>query len=131
MAGPEGEGEMIPIADMADHVKSLCRSHDIGLFWCRRSDRSYSLRAHDEITIAPVKSVVTYAVALHEIGHIKGRHQDSRRCIVRERWAWDWAKCNALVWTPRMARCAAESLQWYADGHAAIVDQNWQRPSVA
>jgi hypothetical protein len=76
-------------------------------------------------------AVVTYAVALHEIGHIKGRHQDSRRCIVRERWAWDWAKRNAFVWTPRMARCAAESLQWYADGHAAVVDQNWQPPSIA
>jgi hypothetical protein len=90
----EGEGEMIPIADMVDHVESLCRSHDIGLFWCRRSDRSYSIRASEEITIAPIKSVVTYAVALHEIGHIRGCHQDSRRCMVRERWAWDRAKRN-------------------------------------
>ena len=121
---------MIPIADMVDHVESLCRSHDIGLFWCCRPDRSYSQRACEEITVAPIKSVVTYAVALHEIGHIRGRHQDSRRCMVRERWAWDWAKRNALIWTPRMARCAAESLRWYADGHAAVVDQNRQPPSI-
>ena len=116
---------MIPVTDMIDHVQSLCRSHAIGLFWCRRPDRSYSMRACDEITVAPIKSVVSYAVALH----ILGRHQESRQCIVREHWAWDWAKRNALVWTPRMARCAAGSLRWYADGHAAAVDQN-RRPSI-
>ena len=78
---------MIPVTDMIDHVQSLCRSHAIGLFWCRRPDRSYSMpRACDEITVAPIKSVVSYAVALH----ILGRHQESRQCIVREYWAWDW-----------------------------------------
>jgi hypothetical protein len=117
----------IPVAEMINHVESLCRSHNIGLFWCVRSDRSYSMRALQEVMIAPIKSVVTYAVALHEIGHLRGRHQDSRRCMVRERWAWDWAKRNALVWTPRMVRCAAAS---YADGHADVVDQNWQPDEV-
>jgi hypothetical protein len=57
----------------------------------------------------------TYSVALHEIGHILGRYQQSSCSMVRERWAWQWAKRNALIWTPRMALLAADSLQWYAD----------------
>jgi hypothetical protein len=121
----------ITIANMVDHVERFCRSQEINIFyWCRRSNDSYSLAPCDEIYIAPIKSVVTYAVALHEIGHLRGRHQKSRHCIVRERWAWEWAKRNALVWTPRMERNAAASLQWYADGGAAVVDRNWQPPSV-
>ena len=96
-----------------------------------RLDRSnaISLPGYGEIVVAPIKSIVTYAVALHEIGHTIGRYQESRRCMVRERWAWDWAKHNAIVWTPRMERLAAVSLQWYADGGASIVDRNWQSPS--
>jgi hypothetical protein len=106
---------MIRIADMVDHVKSLCRSHEIAIRWCQRSMQSHALRECDEITIAPIKAVATYAIALHEIGHILGRHQQSNYTMVRERWAWQWAKRNALIWTPRMARCAADALQWYAD----------------
>ena len=56
----------------------------------------------DEVQIPPIRSDVTYAVALHEIGHNLGRHQNSRRSIVREVWAWRWARTNALIWTPRM-----------------------------
>ena len=106
---------MISVADMVDHVKSLCRSHEIAIRWCLRSMQAHALRECDEITIAPIKSVVTYAVALHEIGHILGRYQQSSDTMVRERRAWQWAKRNALIWTPRMALCAADSLQWYAD----------------
>jgi hypothetical protein len=120
---------MMPVADMVDHVASLCRSHEIAIYWCSRPEKSYSIRPAGEIFIAPIKSVITYATALHEIGHISGRHQDSHRCMVRERWAWDWAKRNAVVWTPTMARRAAKALQWYADGGAAVVDRNWQPPS--
>jgi hypothetical protein len=65
-----------------------------------------------ELWLPPVRSAVSYAVALHEIGHIKGRNQKSRNEIVRERAAWQWARDNALVWTPEMERRAAEALAW-------------------
>ena len=55
----------------------------------------------------PVRSPRSYATALHEIGHILGRHQRSQAVLVRERWAWHWAKRNALQWTPEMRRHAA------------------------
>lgn len=55
--------------------------------------------------ILPVKDEVSYATALHEIGHILGRYQQSRFVVVYERWAWhwawDWAQQHA-TWTPAM-----------------------------
>jgi hypothetical protein len=62
-----------------------------------------------EMWLPTVRSVVSYAVALHEVGHMKSR---SRNEMVRERAAWQWAKDNALVWTPQMERRAAEALAW-------------------
>jgi hypothetical protein len=55
-------------------------------------------------------SSLSYATALHEIGHWKGRYQRSRNVIVRERWAWQWARKNALIWTRAMERDATMSL---------------------
>jgi hypothetical protein len=128
---PQAIRVAISINDMVDHVESLCRSHEIALYYLQnRSEKSYALREVSEIFVAPIKSAVSYVVALHEIGHVLGRHQESRRCMVRERWAWDWAKRNALVWTPVMEKHADGSLKWYADGGAAIVDQNWQSPGL-
>jgi len=58
-------------------------------------------------------SAISYATALHEIGHILGRHQRSPDTLVRERWAWRWAKENALIWTPAMEKHCSVSLAWY------------------
>ena len=66
-----------------------------------------------ELWLAPVRSALSYAVALHEIGHWKGSRQNSRSVMVRERAAWQWARENALIWTDAMERCATQSLAWY------------------
>jgi hypothetical protein len=63
-----------------------------------------------EIRLPRIRSVISYAVALHEIGHIRGRYQRSRNVMVRERWAWQWARENAPSWSPAMERVAAKSL---------------------
>jgi hypothetical protein len=41
---------------------------------------------------------------------------------VRERWAWEWARANALIWTPRMENSARKAVKWYAR-HAAWIDR--------
>jgi hypothetical protein len=51
----------------------------------------------DEVRTSPIRSAISYATALHEIGHILGRYQDSRRSLVRERWAWQWARETLLA----------------------------------
>jgi hypothetical protein len=79
---------------MAQHVADLCAKDDIFIEWRHRSRHSWCSPESKFIHIAPIKSVISYATALHEIGHIKGRYQHSRREIVRERWAWEWARRN-------------------------------------
>jgi hypothetical protein len=40
---------------------------------------------HATVCVALIKSTISYAPALHEIGHVRGRHQLSRDSMVRER----------------------------------------------
>ena len=97
---------------MRRHVLDVCQDHDIQITWARGS-KAWALSGGEEIVIPPIRSAITYAVALHEIGHVMGRHQLSRSRIVRERWAWAWARRHAIVWTPAMARTMHRCLDWY------------------
>jgi hypothetical protein len=100
------------LATMQRHAEQLCREHDIVWFTHqRRPGDSYALKECEEINTAPIRGPLSYATVLHEIGHILGRHQQSKRTRVRERWAWKWARSNALVWTPAMERYAAHCLR--------------------
>jgi hypothetical protein len=82
---------------MRQHIEELLVPHqsddcDI-VHWRPRG--SCIVDDHGEIVmivIPPIRSASSYAIALHEIGHLRGRHQQSRREIVRERWAWAWAR---------------------------------------
>jgi hypothetical protein len=118
---PEVKQGMLRVADMRRHVEALCKRHEIEFLWCRRPMDAWADREHATVGIAPIKSRVSYATALHEIGHLRGRYQGSRDSMVRERWAWQWAKANALIWTPRMERDRRKSL--------ALARRNrWFRP---
>ena len=66
-----------------------------------------------EVHFPPIRSALSYATALHEIGHVKGRYQNSRNTMARERWAWQWARKHALIWTDAMERSAIAALAWY------------------
>jgi hypothetical protein len=116
----------VSIAAMHEHVATLIEQHEIAAYRVDRPTRAQSLGKFCwEIHIAPVKSAISYAVALHEIGHLLGRHQESRKVMVRERWAWIWARQHALAWTPAMERQARESLEWYAP-RARAIDAKWR-----
>ena len=116
-------GEVIPAQDMHRHVLDLCDKHGITIYaWCRRMSQCHALTDRDEIRIVPIESETSYASALHEIGHLRGRHQRSRSTLVRERWAWEWARANALIWTPSMEDSARKAVMWYAQ-HAVWIDQ--------
>jgi hypothetical protein len=107
------------IQAMRDHVNVLAASHEIAVETQNvvRLHESYALReadgAADEINVAPIRSTLSYAVALHEIGHIVGRYQDSPNVLTRERWAWKWARAHAIIWTKAMERYAVAALAWY------------------
>ena len=90
------------IDELRQHILDICRQHEIQIEW--RSGGGWAVQEFELISIPPIKSTITYAVALHEIGHVLGRHQRSRSRIVRERWAWVWARRHAITWTPAMER---------------------------
>src|SRR5258707_928513 len=98
---------------MQEHVQNICSRHELVVRRCNRLNQAQALHECDEIVIPAIKSPISYAVALHEIGHILGPHQHSKRQLVRERQAWQWARRNAVDWTPRMERQATASLRWY------------------
>ena len=75
------------VEQMRSHVASLCEANEI-IISAAPGGRAYSSYWLREVFIPPVRSTRTYATALHEIGHVLGRHQLSEVVLVRERWAW-------------------------------------------
>jgi hypothetical protein len=98
---------------MRAHVVGLLQRHEIEFTWCRRPTKAWGAQEIWEVSSADQVGN-SYATALHEIGHILGRHQGSRMTMVRERWAWGWAQENALAWTERMEKDRLDSLDWHA-----------------
>ena len=93
------------LAMMREHIERLCHEHRIAWYQdVKRCERAWAVNECEEIHTPPIRSAVAYATALHEIGHILGRHQDSRVVLVRERWAWRWARRHAIAWTRAMER---------------------------
>lgn len=106
---------MTNLSAFKNHIEDLCAGHDIKMGGHSRGGNAS--RRGRIINIRPVKSAITYAVALHEIGHIVGPWQSKPR-LYKEAGAWKWAIENALVWTPPMQKTMIRSLQSYLD---------WQR----
>jgi hypothetical protein len=74
---------------MRQHAMDLLERHEICYVWCDRPTRAWASRA-EEVQIAHMKSAISYATALHEIGRRAASVQQSS--MVRERWAWCWAR---------------------------------------
>jgi hypothetical protein len=86
-------------ADLDAHIQHLCDAHGVE----RRSGgrglayrRGPAGRRRPGIRIPPIRSQVTYAVALHELGHLLGPGRSGTR-LEKEAAAWRWALANSLV----------------------------------
>lgn len=101
------------VQKLNDHITELLLNHKIKC-WLKDSYGGRANRDSREIAIARVKSPVTYAVALHEIGHIVG--PNPKRVLEREAEAWLWARQNAVFWNAAMSkkasRCIGSYLRW-------------------
>ena len=104
---------MTSLVDLKRHFLKLCADEEVDVQWCDTPSKALALSGELEFIRAPrISSEIAYAVAMHELGHIKSRELSSDQ-IVRERAAWDWARSNALMWTAHMEGYAAASLQSY------------------
>ena len=100
---------MTNLADFKQHFLKLCANEEADVQWCDSPSEALALSGELEFILTPhITSEIAYAVAMHELGHIKSRDQ-SRNQIERERAAWDWARRNALKWTSHMEGYAAAS----------------------
>jgi hypothetical protein len=99
------------VTDLDAHVQQLCEAHGVE----RRSGgrglayrRGPAGRRRPGIRIPPIKSQVTYAVALHELGHLLGPGRSGTR-LEKEAAAWRWALANSIVPLSDHARRSAGS----------------------
>ena len=97
----------------AAHIARICKIEDIEVGHHSSGGRAW--RRKRRINIRPVKTAVTYAIALHEIGHILGPRQNGVR-LDKEVGAWEWAREHALEWTDqmeaKMRKCLRSYLEW-------------------
>ena len=118
---------VITLQDLRQHIFDLWGKAD-GIEWAEAGYDAVANHDTGTIRIHPITSEAAYAIALHEIGHLRrGIHEDK---LVNERWAWEWARANALVWTPTMAREAERLLGHYeADfaGEAHLKDYYYKQ----
>ncbi len=121
---PPSTNQKVTLQHMREHIDELCSTHSLIRGTISRPTRAYALGQFEEIHIPPIKSAISYATALHEIGHVVGPHQCSARVIVKERGAWRWAKRNALKWTPAMEKKMKLSLEWYEKRLAQLRDKS-------
>ena len=101
---------VITLQNLRRHVFDLWGKAD-GIEWAEAGFDAVAYHDTGTIRIHPITSEAAYATALHEIGHLRrGMHED---VLVDERRAWEWARANALVWTPTMELVAERSLGSY------------------
>jgi hypothetical protein len=130
---------MTYVSELKAHIEQLLKKHAIGFEFIGPDETwSYSFADPEcnKVYIPVIRSSISYAVALHEIGHIKGRFQSSKNRITKEVrtwkighakgrflwsknritkevWAWKRAEKNAMVWTPTMEKKKCECLRSY------------------
>lgn len=107
---------MISMQKLRTHLRQLCRQHRIK--YRTHNDEPFT---HDRaeldtktIYVAPIRNRAAYANALHEIGHLVTRTA-SKPSLYQEGAAWQWARDNALCWTPAMERSMLRGLKTYLD----------------
>lgn len=97
------------ISQAAAHVARIADENGIEISGHSSGGRAY--RKSRKIKIRPIKSEITYAIAMHELGHVLGEQRGRR--IDKEVQAWEWAEANALFWTTLMREKKRDCLQSY------------------
>lgn len=97
--------------NLAAHIAQLAKLHAIEIA-PRASYGGRAFKRTRRVCLRPIRSQVTYAVALHEIGHVAGRQPRTR--LDREAAAWIWARSNAIFWTDAMQAKMMDCLRSYA-----------------
>lgn len=110
----------------ADHVDELARQLGVDVLFANHPEYSAAVAVPFArvIVIAPVTDELTYAAALHELGHHATTTRDATDPVDElelERAAWQWAQQHALDWSPTMEHLMQVALHGYVRAAAAYV----------
>lgn len=102
--------ERLLLAMARRHIEMVCRRHRITRHVLKQSAlvRSRCDIRSRHIYCPAITSLVNYAVALHEIGHVVVKLP--KGVMLSEAAAWVWAHDSALVWDRSMEQLAAYSM---------------------
>lgn len=130
-----GRADLTPAA-LAQHAHALARAFDVRLLEAPNiattPEHAMALVAVRTVVVAPIADDTTYAVALHELGHLIApcgslprRAAQSVANLTRdeEAAAWEWAEHHALDWTPAMEHVKTLALASYA----VLTDADYRR----
>jgi hypothetical protein len=105
--------QIVTIEDLRRHALDVWGKDD-GIEWIEEMWMPTANHETGTLLLHPIQSEAAYAIALHEIGHLRQERHDD--VLVEERRAWDWARDNALIWTPTMELVAERSIRDYETG---------------
>jgi hypothetical protein len=94
----------------AAHVVAICEERRISIEYFDGAE--FAWPGDRLIRIRPIKGDISYAAAMHEIGHVVGNWR-TRPTLVCETGAWLWAEKNAVAWSDIMRAHAAKCLRSY------------------
>lgn len=128
-------------ADMEAHVVALGEEHGIEVEIVDVK-KCFAVRKREDgpyIRTRPIRSQVTYLIALHELGHHLAPEQKERR-IIQEVAAWEWAidqaRCKLTSATKkRIGKYLRSYVTRYTSGYGYGAKQAWlpskqDRPDV-
>lgn len=119
---------MPSIKQLEAHIRALARNGGVKLRWVLSSRECLADYDKHSVLIMKVRSHHSYALALHELGHLLGPDQGSSKAqLCTEAGAWQWAQEQALVWGPAEQRTMVQGMKTY------ITDavQSQERPLCA
>ena len=111
-----------PVATLQQHAHDLARAFTARVIESDqlRPEEAFAASHLRLVVVAPIVDTTTYAVVLHELGHLAAPTGSlptgvgaDRRALTRveEDAAWTWARHYALIWTPEM-----EAVATWAEG---------------
>lgn len=98
------------------HIKSICKKNGFKLTQLKKDSLFGAVAdlVKKEVFTPKIVCSASYAVALHELGHLF-TWKDKKTRIDNELAAWDWAADNAIIWDDNMAKIRRECLRSYLE----------------
>lgn len=119
--------------DLRVHAHALAKAFNVTLLegseFTHTPEAAFAVPIYRTVVVAPIRDESTYAIALHEIGHLVapcGELRGNANLMrLAEDAAWEWARHYALDWTPFMEKVAT----WARSSYDTLRDRKPEPPA--